>query len=158
MLSNISYLAKKILKMRYLLFFSILWLSITACSSDDDRRRNPNLLDVNIDLRIDTSLPQYINLRSVMNPIYIPEYGNGGIFVMKTGENAYVAWDAADPNHPRNNQCIGMYLEGLNVICACEQNTYSIFTGAFTNNTENLKYTLYPYLAQANGRFIYISN
>ncbi|MBW2960390.1 hypothetical protein KW502_01070 [Mesonia sp. JHPTF-M18] len=117
---------------------------LNACSSDDNNRRNnPNLLDVNVNFTVDTSLPQYNSLNFPNDPIYISNYGNGGIILMNTG-SGYLAWDNSDPNHPRNNNCISMQRDGLTLVCDCEGNTYDIFTGNFIEGTD-LEYTLYNY-------------
>ncbi len=115
-----------------------------ACSSDDDNRQNnPNLLDVNVNFTVDTSLPQFSGLNFPNDPVYIGGYGNGGIILMNTG-SGYVAWDNIDPNHTRNSSCTSMQIDGLRLVCSCEGNTYDLFTGNFIEG-ENLQYTLYNY-------------
>ena len=130
------------MKKVYILILSAM-LTI-ACSSDDNHRQNnPNLLDVNVNFTVDTSFPQFSRLMNVADPVYVGGYGNGGVFLMFNG-SSIVAWDAIDPNHPRDNSCTSMQLEGSNVVCNCEGNTYELFNGNFIEG-ENLEYTLYNY-------------
>ena len=141
----------KFFKMKkiYLLFLTV--IITMACSSDDDNRQNnPNLLDVNVNFTVDTSLPQFSSLNLPNDPVYIGNYGNGGIILMNTG-SGFVAWDNIDPNHPRNNSCTSMQIEsGTRLVCSCEGNTYDLFTGNFIEG-ENLEYTLYNYRVTETG-------
>ncbi|TQD38505.1 hypothetical protein [Haloflavibacter putidus] len=137
--------------MKVFFSFAVCLLLLYGCSSDDNRISNPNLLDVNVNLQLDLSLPQYNSLNFVSSPVYIANYGNGGIYVMNTGGDAYVAYDGADPNHPRDNNCPAMQREGIKLICDCEGNTYNLFTGTFEEG-EDLRYTLYAYRVQKTGQ------
>ena len=131
-------------KMKKIFFLFLSTLLMIACSSDDNyRQNNPNLLDVNVNFTVDTSLPQFNGLNFPNDPVYIGGYGNGGVILMNTG-SGYVAWDNIDPNHPRNNNCTSMQINGLRLVCSCEGNTYDLFTGNFIEG-ENLEYTLYNY-------------
>ena len=142
--------ATKIFKMKSLLVFMFSGLMLISCISDDHRQNNPNLLNVNVNFMVDLSLPQYSNLKFPSNSVYVGQYGNGGIILMNTGSN-YVAYDAADPNHPRNDSCISMEVVGdIRLKCSCEGNTYDLFTGNFIEG-EDLEYTLYPYRVTDNG-------
>lgn len=129
------------------LLIGILFLTaITACSSDDTLNNNPNLLDVNVNFQIDLSLPQYNSLNFPSSPIYIPNYGNAGVVIMKNGADSFVAFDAADPNHPRKNECVAMELDGIQIFCGCEGNTYDLYTGgAVEGDEEDLRYPLFRY-------------
>jgi len=128
-------------KVFYLLFTLAV---VFSCSNDEERRRNnPNLLDVNVNFTVDTSFPQYSSLNFPSDPVYVGNYGNGGVVLMNTG-SGFVAWDAIDPNHTRNENCTFMQLEGLRLVCGCEENTYDLFTGNFIEG-ENLQYPLFNY-------------
>jgi nitrite reductase/ring-hydroxylating ferredoxin subunit len=138
-------------KYLYLIFIFGLFLS---CNKDDNVTNNPNLFDTNVGLRLNLNLPQYSDLKFPSNPVYIGGYGNGGIVVMKRGSQSYVAYDAADPNHPRNQACPTMEVDGLRLVCPCEDNQYDLFTGNFLENEDNpqdLEYTLYRYQARIGG-------
>ncbi|SHI61941.1 hypothetical protein SAMN04488096_10356 [Mesonia phycicola] len=118
-------------------------LLLIACSSDNINQNNPYLLDVNVSFTVNTSLPQYTSLNFPSDPVYVSNYGNGGIVIINTG-SGYVAWDATDPNHIRNTDCTSMSINGLTLVCSCEDNTYDLFTGNFIKGDE-LEYTLYNY-------------
>lgn len=135
--------------MKKIIFITLFISILTACSKEDSRVENPNLFDVNVDFRVDLSLPQYNGLQFPSNPVLIRNYGNGGIYLMNTG-GSYVAWDAADPNHPRDKNCPTMQLDGLRLVCPCDDNTYDLFTGNFVQG-DNLEYTLYPYRVEISG-------
>ncbi|PZD78939.1 membrane lipoprotein lipid attachment site-containing protein [Mesonia sp. K7] len=137
--------------MKKLIFFFSLLGILTACSNDDNVNQNPNLLDVNVNYFVDMNLPQFNALNFPSNPVYIGNQGNGGIYVMNTGPNQFVAWDAADPNHPFTNECPTMELDGIQVTCACEGNTYELFTGNFMESENELQYTLWAYRVTVNG-------
>lgn len=143
----------KFFKMKDFFIFIFVGLMLVGCSSDDHRINNPNLLDVNVNFTVDLSLPQYSGLQFPSNSVYVSQYGNGGIILMNTGSN-YVAYDAADPNHPRKDNCISMEIDGdIRLKCSCEGNTYDLFTGNFIEG-DDLEYTLYPYRVTDNGNGI----
>lgn len=121
-----------------------------ACDNDDNRQDNPYLFDLNFSFVVNLSLPQYNGLNFPSNPVYINNYGHGGIILMNTGGNAYVAFDAADPNHVPKG-CSVLEIDGLEGTCQCEDhNRYNLITGQFIEG-EDLEYTLYPYRVTDNG-------
>lgn len=132
------------------IIFSFLVLALClSCSKDDNRKDNPYLFDLNFSVVVDLSLPQYNGLNFPSNPVYIGNYGHGGIIIMNTGSN-YVAFDAADPNHVPKN-CSTLEIDGLEGTCQCEDhNKYNLITGQFVEG-ENLEYTLYAYRVTDNG-------
>lgn len=146
---------------KHLLLLLIIGL-ILSCSDDDKVRNNPNLFDTNVDLRLNLNLPQYTPLKFPSNPVLIQGYGNGGIVLMQNGSGSYVGYDAADPNHPRKEECPAMKVDGLRLKCDCEGNQYDLFTGNFLENeesSEELEYTLYRYRVRAtDGGFLEVSN
>ena len=75
------------------------------------------------------SLPQYSNLLSPANAIYINAAGQGirGIIVFNTG-SGYVAYDAACPNQALSS-CSTMTVNGIDAICPCDEVRYSLFSG-----------------------------
>jgi nitrite reductase/ring-hydroxylating ferredoxin subunit len=134
----------KFFQMKKIVYLILTLTVIFSCSDDEElRRNNPNLLDVNVNFTVHTNLPQFNSLNFPSDPVYVGNQGNGGIFLMNTG-SGYVAWDAIDPNHARNENCTSMQLNGLRLVCECEENTYDLFTGNFIEG-ENLQYTLYNY-------------
>lgn len=133
-------------------FFGLIGLVfLISCSSDDDRQRNPNLLDINFQFTLDLSLPQYSQLNFASNPVYVNglNYGNGGIIITNTGSGSFVAYDAADPNHPPS-ACSALSIDGIEGVCGCDDgNVYNLFTGLPV--TKGLEYPLLVYRVVDNG-------
>ncbi len=141
---------------KYFLPFLLL-LIVSACSKDDNRTRNPNLLDINFQFSLDMTLPQYSSLQFPSNPVFVngPNYGNKGIIIINTG-NSYRAFDASDPNHPPST-CSLLLINGIEGICGCgDGNTYNLFTGQPKGGS--LKYPLLEYRVEQNGNILIVSN
>ncbi|WP_190810051.1 hypothetical protein [Flagellimonas sp. S3867] len=138
----------------------ILLLFLMACSSDSTNR-NPFLQEVNFRFEINLNLPLYNNLNNIGNPVYIRNTGVGtrGIFVMKSSLDSFFAFEASCPNHAPNN-CSTMTIDGQNVVCSCEDFTYSLFTGQHLNRPDdgNRYYDLLFYRATQSGNIIAIFN
>ena len=89
-----------------------LFLVCFTCSNEDNYDRNCNfLLNVGIQVSLNLNLAQYNPLAFPNNPVYVPNEGNGGLFVNNTGVG-YVAFDAADPNEPFG-PCSILMIDGL---------------------------------------------
>lgn len=137
------------------IFLVFTFLLLAACSSDDNARlRNPYILDIDFSISLNTNLPQYSILQFPGNALYIPNVGNRGIFVINTGTGIR-AWEAADPNHEIRT-CSTMELQGVEVICPCEETTYNLYTGLASG--EDREYPLLEYRASKSGSLISISN
>ncbi|HET8810472.1 MAG TPA: hypothetical protein VFM65_09445 [Flavobacteriaceae bacterium] len=121
-----------------------------SCSNGDDNFRNPYLLDINFQFLVDMSFPPYNQLNFLSSPIYIngPNYGNGGVIIMKTGVDSYRAFDASDPNHIPSD-CSIMIIGDGKVNCECEGNSYYLATGQPIS--EGLEYPLLEYRVVDNG-------
>lgn len=135
-------------KMRkFIAIHLFLLLVTTSCSSGDHHYENPNLLDVKVDFNVDLSLPQYNPLQFPMQPVYVKNAGNGGVIIIKTGADSYVAFDAHDPNNPRD--CGILEVDGLEGVSQCDDyNTYNLVTGSPVESKskgENLEFGLKPY-------------
>lgn len=132
----------------------LLLLFLTACSSDDNNYNNPNLLNVNVNFKVNLSLPQFNPLKFPANPVYVGGYGNGGVIIVNTGSANYVAFDAADPNHTPKN-CSTLEINGIEGVCQCDDhNTYNLFTGNVVESKSGgseLRYTMQPYQVVSNG-------
>lgn len=129
-------------------------LMFHSCSSSDYNYDNPNLLNPEVRFEVNLSLPQFNDLQFPNNPVYINGYGNGGVVVLNTGSESYVAFDAADPNHPFED-CSVLKIEGLEGVCQCEDhNTYDLFSGTAVEEKsegKDFEYTLKPYRVVDNG-------
>ncbi|WP_055442736.1 hypothetical protein [Lacinutrix himadriensis] len=130
---------------------------LLACSKSDNDNSNCNfLIDVNVNYLVYLSFQP--NLNQTQFPVLIDAegVGNGGVVVMKTIGNNYVAWDNADPSHQLQS-CSIMTLQGTTVTCNCEdENKYDLNTGLPL--TENLGCTLKPYFVEKNGDVLRIYN
>ncbi|WP_248724855.1 hypothetical protein [Seonamhaeicola sp. ML3] len=132
-------------------------LLFNACDTRNDVDENCRfLLDINVNLSINLSLPQYSELQFAGNSVYIPNVGNGGIIVASTGFD-FFAWDASDPNKPPSN-CSVLVPNGLFATSGCEdENTYNLITGEPTENP-NLRCSLKFYRIERNGNTLLIFN
>ncbi|WP_034041929.1 hypothetical protein [Wocania ichthyoenteri] len=136
--------------------YLLIVLIFTACSKNSVDKNCNFLLDVGVNISINMSLPQYSQLAFVSNPVYIPNAGNGGIYVTNTG-TGFVAFDAADPNHIPSS-CSKLTLSGINGICGCDdENEYSLFNGLPVNNS-SLRCPLKAYRVEENGTTLLIFN
>ena len=143
------------MKMRFLLL--LLAASLMGCSSDDRRQNNPNLLNVQFNIVLNLSLPQFSPLNFAGNAIYVggPDVGNDGIIVVNTG-SGFVAWDASDPNEiPRS--CTRLQIDGLSANSTCQNpNSYSLVTGQPLE--DGLSFGLLNYQLNANGDTVRVFN
>ncbi len=135
------------MKKYILLLVTIIFLS--GCDSDNYNNNNPYLPNYNFSIDIDMNLPLYTPLKFTSNPVRISQAGIGinGIFVMKTG-SGYAAYEASCPNQALTS-CSGLTLNGINVICNCDQVAYSLFTGLPTTEA---RYPLKPYRVEIIGQ------
>ncbi|TVZ52820.1 hypothetical protein [Dokdonia sp. Hel_I_53] len=139
--------------MRTFCLLTIVILLTSSCSTtDDDNQRNPFLLDINFSTQLGPI--QVLDLEIPSSPIYVANGGIRGFFVINTG-SGIIAWEASDPNHAPND-CSQMTIDGINVVCACEEHNYNLFTGQ--SNGEVLQYTLLPYRVSISGSTITVFN
>ncbi len=118
--------------MKRFLFFAIISILITGCSSSDDgRNNNPNLVDVNFRFQINLDFPQYNQLNFPGNQIalYDDLAGIGGVVIYNVNNDLYLAYELSDPNHVPDEDCPGMTMNGIEATCRCEGNVYNIVTG-----------------------------
>lgn len=137
-------------------FFILMCLFLTGCSKNSVDNNCNFLLDINVNTTINMSLPQYSQLEFVSNPVYVPNVGNGGIYVTNIG-TGFVAFDAADPNHVPSS-CSVLTRTGINGTCGCDdENEYSLFNGLPLNNP-NLRCPLKAYRVEKNGNTLLVFN
>ena len=142
--------------MRKFIFLLVITGLLVSCKGDNNPNNCNNLLNVNVFAEINLNLPQYNALLFPNNPIYEPNLGNGGVIINNIG-NGYVAFDAADPNHPINT-CSVLTIQGIEGVCGCDDNnTYSLVTGQALGE-QNLPCGLKIYIVQQNGNSLIISN
>lgn len=126
---------------------SVLW----GCSNSDFNNKNPYLPNYTFAVDINMNLPAYSNLQYPSNAVYYAGAGAKGIFIFNTG-SGYNAFDAACPNQAISS-CSTMTIKGINVICSCDNNEYSLFTGQ-----GKLQYPLKQYRVEVNGNVLRVYN
>lgn len=133
-------------------FYSLFILTIlSGCTTNDFNNSNPNIPNYSFTVDLNLSLPSYSNLTFAGNAIYYANVGAKGIYVFNTG-SGYNAFDAACPNQALNS-CKTMTLNGINVVCPCDESEYSLFTGL-----GKLEYPLKQYRTELNGNVLRVYN
>ncbi|MDO5972196.1 hypothetical protein Q4Q35_20550 [Flavivirga aquimarina] len=138
--------------------FTLIGLIIlSSCSKNSvDNENCKFLLDLNVNVTVNLSLPQYSQLPFAGNSVYIANAGNAGIIVASTGAD-FFAWDAADPNHIPS-ACSVLIPSGLNATCGCDdENEYNLVTGRALGSN-NLPCSLKNYRVEQNGNSLLIFN
>lgn len=138
-------------------FYLITLIILASCSKNSVDNKNCNfLLDVSVNVSINLNLPQYNQLNSIGNSVYIPNAGNGGVIVTNAG-SGFLAWDAADPNHA-SSACSIVTGSGLDGTCGCtDKNKYSFVTGQALENS-TLPCTLKNYRVEQNENTLLVFN
>lgn len=118
---------------------------ILGCSPDSFNNNNPYLPNYGFSTTLNLNLPQYSQLLYTANAVYINNTGAGirGIFVFNTGNDNYVAFDAACPNQALSG-CSTMTINGIKAICSCDGAQYSFFSG----QAEGQQYPMKQYRVQ----------
>ena len=80
--------------MKFFVVLLSLFLIVTSCSKNDDRREdNPNLIDPLVSLNLSLSLPEYNPLNFPGNSIIINQQGIKGIVIYNVNNDLYTAFD-----------------------------------------------------------------
>ncbi|WP_414000036.1 Rieske (2Fe-2S) protein [Flavobacterium sp. W1B] len=135
---------------KFLLIFS-LFVIFSGCSDNGFNNKNPYLPNYSFAVDINMNLAAYSKLKFVSNAVYYSGVGVKGIYIFNTG-SGYNAFDAACPNQALSN-CSTMTLKGINVVCPCDNEEYSLFTGQ-----GKLQYPLKQYRVDVNGDMLRIYN
>lgn len=140
-----------------ILFACLVFISLCACTQDDDiRYNNPYLPDESFRLILNLSLPEYNNLNFPGNSYSTYNYGINGVVVYNINNTQYTAFELSDPNHPLRN-CSLLSVEGIIARCGCEDgNSYNILTGEISSGTG--QYPLKPYRIRKSGNTLEIFN
>ncbi|NGY36325.1 hypothetical protein FQU23_002245 [Flavobacterium sp. XN-5] len=137
-------------KILLLSFISILFL---GCSDSNFNNKNPYL--PNYSFSANLNLAFYQNLTYAGNAIYYSgsDVGPRGIYIFNTG-SGYNAFDAACPNQAIS-ACSTMTLKGINLICPCDNEEYSLFTGLSQGGSQ---YPMKQYRVEVNGTNLRVYN
>jgi nitrite reductase/ring-hydroxylating ferredoxin subunit len=124
-----------------------------GCSNSGFNNNNPYLPNYTFTIDINMNLPAYSNLQYPSNAIYYAGQGIRGVYVFNTG-SGYNAFEAACPNQALS-ACSTMTLKGINVVCSCDNNEYSLFTGLSQGGSQ---YPLKQYRVEVNGTILRVYN
>lgn len=146
--------------MRKYFLLLIAFPMLFGCSTNSTNNNNPYLPNYTVNLDVNMSLPQYSDLKFVSNGIYVAGQGVRGVFVFNTG-SGYVAFDAACPNQALSS-CSTMTFKKIddqridrtNVVCACDNAQYSLFSGQSAGKS----YPLKQYRVEVNGNLLRVYN
>jgi nitrite reductase/ring-hydroxylating ferredoxin subunit len=134
-----------------------------SCTTNSPKNNNPYLTNYPVNVDVNMSLPAYSKLLNVINAVYIPNQGVRGIIIFNSG-SGYYAFDAACPNQALSS-CSTMTFKKLdpvdplkidqtNLVCACDNAEYSLFTG----QSAGKQYTLKQYRVEVNGNLLHVYN
>lgn len=141
--------------------WALLLTAILLSCSNDRSNRNPYLQEVGFRFDINLNLPLYSPLTNTGSAVYISNatVGTRGAFVINTGFNTFMAWEASCPNHAPN-ECSTMTLNNQTVTCSCEDYEYNLFTGQLMNRPDDggRYYDLLYYSASYSNNVVTISN
>lgn len=142
--------------MRKVAILSLLTL-LLSCTNNEERNRNPFLIDVGFQAALNTNLPQFSSLNFPGNFVIVPNIGIRGVVVYHVGNSQYFAYDLADPNHALRD-CSMMTVSAITATCPCndDNNTYNIITGQPI--TGNGIYGLKAYRVSRIDNIINVSN
>lgn len=139
----------------------LLIVTIFMSCDQNGTNRNPYLQEINFRFPLNLNLPLYSPLTNTGNAIYVgnPGVGTRGAFVINTGFNSFMAWEASCPNHAPNN-CSTMTFKGQTATCPCEGYSYNLFTGQLMNRPDDGKryHDLLFYQTTFSGNTVIISN
>ncbi|SHF85683.1 Ferredoxin subunit of nitrite reductase or a ring-hydroxylating dioxygenase [Flavobacterium segetis] len=124
---------------------------LISCSEQGIRNNNPNLPNYAVLIDLNLNLPEYSSLKFVSNAVLIPGKGVRGVVVFNTG-SGYNAFDVACPNQALSS-CSTMTIKGINLLCPCDNEEYSLFSGQ-----SKLQYPLKQYRVQVNGEVLRVYN
>ena len=124
-----------------------------GCSDSSFNNKNPYLPNYSFTIDINMNLPAYSDLKFVSNAVYISGQGARGVIVFNTG-SGYNAFDAACPNQVLSS-CSTMTIKGVNAVCPCDNEEYSLFTG---QGTKGQQYPMKQYRVEVNGTNLRVYN
>ena len=124
-----------------------------GCSNSGFNNNNPFLPNYPFTIDINMDLPAYSNLKFPSNAVFYTGAGIKGVYIFNTG-SGYNAFDAACPNQALSS-CSIMTLKGINVVCPCDNQEYSLFTGL---SQGGLQYPLKQYRVEVNGNVLRVYN
>ena len=140
--------------MKKIILLLSLSLLLGSCDDSGFNNNNPYLPNYSFSFDVNMNLPLYSQLQFVSNGVLITQPGVGvnGIIVFNAGNGAFNAFDAGCPNQPLTS-CSTMTINGINAVCPCDNEEYSLFSGL-----GGLKYPLKRYRVEVLGNIIRVYN
>ncbi len=132
----------------FILLISLLF----SCSDSGFKNTNPYLPNYSVLIDLNLNLPEYSKLKYVSNAVLIPAKGVRGVVVFNSG-SGYNAFDAACPNQALAS-CSTMTIKGINLLCPCDNEEYSLFSGQSVGK----QYPLKQYRVEVNGSLLRVFN
>ncbi len=145
--------------MKKIPFLLLIVITILSCSKNDDNKdRNPYLIDPAVNLNLNLNLPEYNALKFPGSSV-VTSQGIKGIVVFCVSETQYFAFDLTDPNHAPSS-CSRMEIDGPIASCPCstDDNEYNIVNFGTHTTDPDTKYPMQSYNAVRSGNNIIISN
>ena len=137
--------------MKKKLLYFLAPLLFLGCEENKTSNTNPYIPNYSFNVSINMDLPAYSKLKFASNVVFYPNVAAKGLYIFYTG-SAYNAFDAACPNQSLSD-CSTMTVNGINVVCPCNKEEYSLFTGL-----GKLTYPLKQYRVEVNGSVLRIYN
>lgn len=137
--------------------YILLSLILTSCSSNNFDDSNCQFLaDISLNHTENFNLSPLNGLSNGTAIIIYPP-NTRGVIIVNSGIDNYVAFDAADPNHPYET-CSELTVSYPIATCNCDDgNTFSLIDGAPTGN-EGVLCPLKMYRTVRSGDFLQITN
>ncbi len=137
------------MKVPFLFLFFVFFLF--GCDENQTSNNNPFVPNYSFNVSINMDLPLYSALKFPGNVINYPNVGAKGLYIINTG-SGYNAFDAACPNQSLSS-CSTMTLKGINLVCPCDKEEYSLYSGL-----GKLTYPLKQYRVEVNNTILTIIN
>lgn len=134
------------------IFFVLLCIIFSGCGSNDDG--NTILPNTPVNVNLNLNLPSNQSLLFNNGSVYVPNHGIKGIIVFRFSNADYRAWDAACP-HISPSNCSTMTINGVKMLCPCDNTEFSILDGSPLSGT---KYAARQYRVIKNGNILTITN
>ena len=137
----------------------ILLIIVLIFSCDDGNVNfNPYIPNINFDKTINLDLPLYDDVRFSNGSVQLSGIGVCGVVIFNFNGDI-LAWEQCPPNHSVNSSCPKLNVSGVQLLCDCTQNLYSLATGQLLNNIDqNNKYPLVRYRTEKIGSSLRIYN
>ncbi|MEZ4838385.1 Rieske (2Fe-2S) protein [Flavobacterium sp.] len=126
--------------MKKIVLFLVVLIFFSGCDDENFNNNNPYIPNYSFSIPFNLDLPLYSSLKFPGEGILYDGQNAGsiGIIIFNTG-SGFNAFDAACPNQ-QISSCSRLILQEPNVVCPCDEESYSLFTGL-----GNLEYPLKRY-------------